>query len=174
MPDQPPADPIAQLKQSIASLEEQQRTLGVDLSASIQPLRELLAGLEQTASLVAPNQSGGITAEADRINIGGDAVGRDKITSTQNTWIRQFIMSPWAWVSGAVILVAGLIIVAGIFNAGSLAALLPTPTPSPTPRAAAKTANCVPSSIVFPASSTADFTASAKLTGDVPTISTFL
>ena len=81
MPDQLPVDPIAQLKQSIALLEEQQGILGLDLSASVQPLRELLAHLEQAALQVVSNQSGGISATADRIDIGGDVVSRDKIES---------------------------------------------------------------------------------------------
>ena len=79
MPDQPPVDPISRLKQSIALLEEQQRILELDLSASVRPLRELLAHLEQAARQVVSNQSGGISAKADRIDIGGDVVGRDKI-----------------------------------------------------------------------------------------------
>ena len=40
---EPRADQIAKLKQSIAGLEDRQRTGGVDLSASILPLREVLA-----------------------------------------------------------------------------------------------------------------------------------
>jgi hypothetical protein len=42
-----PTDQIAKLKQTIAMLEEQQRTLGADLSLSLNQTRELLARLEQ-------------------------------------------------------------------------------------------------------------------------------
>ena len=31
------------------------------------------------------NVSGGVKVDADQVTIGGDVVGRDKITSTQNT-----------------------------------------------------------------------------------------
>ena len=40
-------DQIAKLKQTIALLEEQQRTLGVDLTLSLNETRELLAKLER-------------------------------------------------------------------------------------------------------------------------------
>jgi formylglycine-generating enzyme required for sulfatase activity len=83
MPDQPLADPIAQLKQNIAALEEKHRTEGIDLSSEIQSLRALLIMLEHPATIV--NQSGGIDAQAERIDIGGDAVGRDKVTSHSET-----------------------------------------------------------------------------------------
>jgi formylglycine-generating enzyme required for sulfatase activity len=83
MPDSLPLDPIAQLKQNIAALEEKQRAEGVDLSAEIQSLRVLLAMLERPTTTV--NQSGGLAATADHIDIVGDAVGRDKITSTTET-----------------------------------------------------------------------------------------
>lgn len=83
MPDSLPLDPIAQLKQNIAALEEKQRAEGIDLSAEIQSFRALLAMLERPTSVT--NQSGGITAAADRIGIGGDAVGRDKVTSHTET-----------------------------------------------------------------------------------------
>ena len=79
MPDQPPLDPIARLQQNIAALEEKQRTKEVDLSAEILSLRAVLASLNLTATTV--NQNGGISAEADRIDIGGNAVGRDNIVS---------------------------------------------------------------------------------------------
>src|SRR5512136_2813490 len=81
MSDQLLVDPISQLKQSITLLEEQQRILGLDLSASVQLLRDLLNQLEQAAPPAVSNQSGGISAMADRIDIGGDAVGRDRIES---------------------------------------------------------------------------------------------
>ena len=64
-----------------------------------------------------------MNVDANEVTIGGDVVGRDKIT--QNTWIRQFIMSPWAWIGGAVIVVIGLIIIAGIINIGPLKTLFP-------------------------------------------------
>jgi formylglycine-generating enzyme required for sulfatase activity len=83
MPDQPPDDPIGRLMQNIAALEEKQRNEGVDLSAEIQSLRALLGMIERPATTV--NQSGGITAEADRIDIGGDVVGRDKDESHHET-----------------------------------------------------------------------------------------
>lgn len=83
------AEQIAQLKQSIASLENTQRAMNVDLSASLQPLRDLLASLESAPSSASTAVSGGIAAQAETIDIGGDAVGRDKIeqhtTSTQYT-----------------------------------------------------------------------------------------
>ena len=47
-------DQVAKLKQTIAMLEEQQRTLGVDLSLSLNQTRELLAKLEQTEPVKAP------------------------------------------------------------------------------------------------------------------------
>ncbi|MEI2672178.1 MAG: hypothetical protein V9G13_13940 [Marmoricola sp.] len=72
--------------------------------------------------------SGGVNLEAQQVAIGGDVVGRDKIT--QNTWIRQFIMRPGAWIGGMVILVIGLTLVAGINNIGPLQALFPQPTPT--------------------------------------------
>jgi tetratricopeptide (TPR) repeat protein len=72
------------------------------------------------------NVSGGVNLEAQQVTIGGDVVGRDKVT--QNTWIRQFIMSPWAWIGGMVILVIGLTLVAGINNIGPLQTLFPQPT----------------------------------------------
>ena len=72
------------------------------------------------------NVSGGVNLEAQEVTIGGDVVGRDKIT--QNTWIRQFIMSPWAWMGGMVFLVIGLTLIAGINNIGPLQTLVPQPT----------------------------------------------
>ena len=42
-------DQIAKLKQTIAALEEQQRTLGVDLSLALNQVRGLLANLEQAS-----------------------------------------------------------------------------------------------------------------------------
>ena len=39
-------------------------------------------------------------------------------------------MSPWAWIGGIVILVIGLIVVAGINNIGPLQTLFPQPTPT--------------------------------------------
>jgi hypothetical protein len=50
----PRTDQIAKLKQTIAMLEEQQRTLGADLSLSINQTRELLAKLEQAEPAEAP------------------------------------------------------------------------------------------------------------------------
>ena len=82
---------------------------------------------EQSTSIT--NVSGGVNVDAQRdVTIGGDVVGRDKIT--QNTWIRQFMMSPWAWIGGAVIVVIGLIIAVGINNIGPLKTLFPQPTPT--------------------------------------------
>ncbi len=78
----PRAAEIAQLEQSIAVLEEQQRALGIDLSLPLQLQRERLAQLVQIVPAVMSGQSGGINAKADRIDIGGDVVGRDKITIT--------------------------------------------------------------------------------------------
>jgi formylglycine-generating enzyme required for sulfatase activity/energy-coupling factor transporter ATP-binding protein EcfA2 len=75
----PRLDQAAQLRQSIASLEEQQRALGVDLSASIRPLRDLLAQLEQAAPQAVTHRSGGLDVTARRVNVAGDAVGRDHI-----------------------------------------------------------------------------------------------
>lgn len=47
-------DQIAKLKQTIAALEEQQRTLGVDLSLALNQVRGLLANLEQTSQPDSP------------------------------------------------------------------------------------------------------------------------
>src|SRR5512135_1925005 len=83
----PRADQIAKIKQAIATLEETQRATGVDLSMPIQLQREQLAQLEQATGVsTATNVSGGIEAQAETIDIGGDAVGRDKIESrTEST-----------------------------------------------------------------------------------------
>lgn len=75
----PRLEQIAKIQQSIAALEEQQHTLGVDLSASIQPLRDLVKQLEQAAPQVISTRSGGVDVKADRADIGGDVTGRDKI-----------------------------------------------------------------------------------------------
>ena len=83
MPDSR-ADQILKLKQSITSLEAQQIALGLDLSGSIEPLRAVLASLEQTIPASA-TQSGGVNAAAEQLTIGGDVVGRDKIESTAQT-----------------------------------------------------------------------------------------
>jgi tetratricopeptide (TPR) repeat protein len=85
-------------------------------------------GHEPTTSVT--KVSGGVNVDAEQVNIGGDVVGGDKITEI--TWIRQFVMSPWAWIGSIVILVIGLIAIATILNAGQLYALLPTPTLLPT------------------------------------------
>ncbi len=88
---------------------------------------------------LATSISGGVNVDAQHdVNIGGDVVGRDKVT--QNTWIRQVIMSPWAWIGGVIVLAVGLIVVSIIFNVGPLRALLPTPTLLPTPLAFASAA----------------------------------
>ncbi|HZY41449.1 MAG TPA: NACHT domain-containing protein, partial [Anaerolineae bacterium] len=84
MPDQPPLDPITRLRQNIAALEEKQRTEGVNLSAEVQSLRDLLTTLAQPAASIS-TQSGGITAEAEQIEIEGDVTGRDKIESHDQT-----------------------------------------------------------------------------------------
>ena len=78
----PRADQIDKLKLSIAALEEQQRASGLDLSASIAPLREMLAQMEE-AQTPAPivNRSGGIDARANTLSVQGDVVGRDKVDS---------------------------------------------------------------------------------------------
>lgn len=81
----PRAAEIAQLEQSIAVLEEQQRALDIDLSLPLQLQRERLAQLVQIAPAVTSSQSGGINAKADRIDIGGDVVGRDKIETHNQT-----------------------------------------------------------------------------------------
>jgi tetratricopeptide (TPR) repeat protein len=73
--------------------------------------------------------SGGVNVDAS--TIGGDVVGRDKIT--QNTRIRQFIITGVG--IGLVAIAVALVIASVVFNAGPLAALLPTPGPSPTPLA---------------------------------------
>jgi formylglycine-generating enzyme required for sulfatase activity len=79
----PCAAEISELEESIAQLEAQQRA-GIDLALPLRMQRERLAQLlEQAATQVVSSQSGGITAE--RIDIGGDAVGRDKVTSTSET-----------------------------------------------------------------------------------------
>ena len=74
----PRLDQTATLRKSIAALEEQQRALAVDLSASIQPLRDLLAQLEQAAPQGILQQSGGNDLSAERITVEGDVAGRDK------------------------------------------------------------------------------------------------
>ncbi len=78
-----PVEPNAQLKQNIAVSEDKQHTEGIDLSAEIQSLRALLMMLGPPVTTV--NQSGGIDAPAERIDIGGDAVGRDKNTTRTET-----------------------------------------------------------------------------------------
>ena len=76
------ADQIAKLKQSIASLEDQQRDLGVDLSQSLTPLRELLARLQSEQSVSSTvMQSGGVDVKAADVNVTGDVVGRDKVVA---------------------------------------------------------------------------------------------
>ena len=76
MPDQP-ADQIAKLQQSIASLEETQRATGIDLSAQIQSLRVILSTREQAAPSII-TQSGGVEVTSEHVAIGGDVVGGDK------------------------------------------------------------------------------------------------
>ena len=83
MPDQP-ADQIAKLQQSIASLEETQRATGIDLSAQIQSLRVILSTREQAAPSII-TQSGGVEVTSEHVAIGGDVVGRDKVESTTIT-----------------------------------------------------------------------------------------
>ncbi len=81
------ADQIAKLKQSIASLEDQQRDLRVDLSQSLAPLRELLARLErEEAAASQATRSGGVDVGAKKVSIGGDVVGRDKIVYYYNVY----------------------------------------------------------------------------------------
>lgn len=75
----------------------------------------------------------GVNSDAAGISINGDVVGRDKIT--QNTWIRQFVLTPWVWLVSAVVIAIGLIAISIIFNITTLRALMPTPTPLPTPLA---------------------------------------
>ncbi len=91
MPDSR-ADQIAKLQQSIATLEEQQRTLGVDLSASIQIQREVLSQLEQAEADASVTLSGSgtivqgadnVTASASAIAVGGDVQG-PAITGDEN------------------------------------------------------------------------------------------
>jgi hypothetical protein len=82
----------------------------------------------QDHATAATGVSGGVNVDAEQANIGGDLVGHDKIT--QNTWIRQLILKPWAWIGGIAILAIGLIFVAGIFNIGPLQTLFPQPTPT--------------------------------------------
>jgi formylglycine-generating enzyme required for sulfatase activity len=78
----PRLDQIEKIKQSIAMLEATQRTTSVDLSMSILLQRELLAQLEQSEDTATISRvSGGIDAQAESIDIRGDAVGRDKIES---------------------------------------------------------------------------------------------
>ena len=72
MPDQP-ADQIAKLQQSIASLEEQ-----------VQLQRERLAQLEQAAPSIT-TQSGGVEVKAEHVAIGGDVGGRDIVKSHTET-----------------------------------------------------------------------------------------
>jgi uncharacterized protein YjbI with pentapeptide repeats len=78
----PRADQIAGLEQSIADLEEKQRTTGVDLSATIAQLRDVMTRLESAkTSTSTSNRSGGIDVKADTLNAQGDIVGRDKVGS---------------------------------------------------------------------------------------------
>jgi hypothetical protein len=105
----PRADQIVKIKQSIATLEEQQRSLNADLSTALQPLRELLAQLEQPAD--APtigHVSGGLDAQAESIDIGGDAVGRDKIESrTESTQVTATMSGSGAIAPGSGAVAAG-------------------------------------------------------------------
>jgi uncharacterized protein YjbI with pentapeptide repeats len=80
------ADQIAKLKQSITSLEEQQRATNQDLSTLLTPLREILEQLEP-AQPTTPisNRSGGIDAIGGTLSAQGDVVGRDKIETTTTT-----------------------------------------------------------------------------------------
>lgn len=80
----PRADQITELKQSIAVLEDQQRSLGIDLSLPLRLQRERLAQLEQAAPAVS-QQSGGVSAAADQLTVAGDVTGRDKIDSHDQT-----------------------------------------------------------------------------------------
>ncbi len=76
------ADQIAKLKQSIASLEDQQRDLRVDLSRSLAPLRDMLARLErEDAAASHATRSGGVDVAAKEVSVGGDVVGRDDISA---------------------------------------------------------------------------------------------
>jgi tetratricopeptide (TPR) repeat protein len=71
--------------------------------------------------------SGGVNVDAQRdVTIGGDVVGRDKITSTQNTWnnIRHIIVSPWGLIGLAVIFAVTALIITGVIK-------LPTPLAFP-------------------------------------------
>src|SRR5512143_567211 len=65
------ADQIAKLKQSIATLENQQRALHVDLSASIQSLRELLSQFEPAQ---ADGHAAGVMAQTPAAMPNGAAV----------------------------------------------------------------------------------------------------
>lgn len=80
------ADQIATFKQSISDLEEQQRALGVDLSASITPLRATLTQLESAETTTSiSDRSGGIDISAETVVAHGDVVGRDRIESSTVT-----------------------------------------------------------------------------------------
>lgn len=86
MPDNR-VEQIAKLKQTIVALEDQQRTLGADLSASIQPLRELLAQLEQSGTTASGSGaiaqgSGAVAAGAGGVAIGGNAQDNTIITGS--------------------------------------------------------------------------------------------
>jgi tetratricopeptide (TPR) repeat protein len=87
------------------------------------PRDELLKGVPEFAR---KHRYFGRDPFAGGVNIGGDVVGRDKTV----TDIRQLILSPWAWIGGIIILIIGLILVAGIFNIGRLKTLFPQPTPT--------------------------------------------
>ena len=105
----------------------------------------------ETPATSVTSASGGVNLDAQHdVNIAGDVVGGDKVT--QNTWttIRPFIMSPWAWIGGTVLLAVSLIIAAGLFNLRSIQTLIPTPTSSPTP-APSPTAVPSPTPTAFPA-----------------------
>ena len=75
-------DQIAKLKQTIATLEEQQRTLGIDLSLSLNQMRGLLTQVEQTGLPKSTSiQSRGGYAGADQLDTSGDVVANSKIES---------------------------------------------------------------------------------------------
>src|SRR5512143_3742324 len=68
---------IAKLRQTLASLEEQQRALGIDLSASLVQLRQLLAQLEQSAAVI--NLGAGSIAQQGGIAAGAGGVAAQTI-----------------------------------------------------------------------------------------------
>jgi tetratricopeptide (TPR) repeat protein len=69
---------------------------------------------------------GGAVVKGDVNLSDGEFVGRDKVVTN----IRQLIVNPWAWLGGMIILVLGLILIAGLFNISPLQKLFPAPTPT--------------------------------------------